>query len=392
MKYETRRNGVAMGPRRGLGVVWGPPQIARAHYGNNFIPSEPHVASFSYVEKNGHAQFLVCNDLSRLLPGWCVSGYKCTIKSVEDSSTCPYPECGSSVKLTDNKPQYFQAILDDLFKEYAVDDDDDTDVNGGATHFSLGGTLTISLLTGESMAIPFTPSMEILQLKAKIMNQLKHDTNKQKLLYKDTELTSYQSNGAHSKLSDFAVKPNSTIQLVVLLFAIPDNFNHVVFDLFWGYPSSGPDYLDATCLTFQGTYFLRYCDYRNRAYISALSHSGDVMDDRNRQGHHTIQVKLKEIPPNISHLFFTLSAYNSPNISRYPNPSLRFYEAANPSKNLCKTTFHHAGASQAVVMCSMSRNATGGWEIFKSGKLSSGNAKNYAPLTTTIRSLITQGF
>jgi len=202
----------------------------------------------------------------------------------------------------------------------------------------------------------------------------------------------YQENHSRSRLSHFSVKSNSTIQLVVLLFAIPENFNEVVFDLFWGYPSSGPDFLDASCLMFNGQSFSYLCDYRHRRPLPAVSHSGDVMDSAKRIGHHTMNVSLKGLPTNITHLFFTLSAWNSPNISRYPNPSLRFYEKAKPDKNLCKTTFHHAGASQAVVMCSLSRGKYGRWEIFESGKLSAGNARNYDPLKLTIRSLISQGY
>ncbi|KAH3699647.1 hypothetical protein DPMN_074607 [Dreissena polymorpha] len=188
------------------------------------------------------------------------------------------------------------------------------------------------------------------------------------------------------------MQPNSTIMLVVLLLAIPEHCNEVVFDLYWGYPSNGRDYLDASCLMFNGQQFNNLCDYRHRNHCTAIRHSGDVMDDLNRKGHHTMNVTLKNMPSNVTHLFFTLSAWCSPNISRYPNPSLKFYEASNPGKDLCKTTFQHAGSYQAVVMCSLSRGMYGRWEIFGSGKCSAGNAKNYEPLQTTIRSLIAQVF
>ena len=201
----------------------------------------------------------------------------------------------------------------------------------------------------------------------------------------------YQESGQRSLLSHFSVKPNSTIQLVVLLFAIPSNFDHVVFDLFWGYPTSGRDYLDASCLMFNGTSYYGRCDYRCRHKYQAISHSGDLMDNVNKIGHHTINVSLLSLPSDITHLFFTLSAWNSPNISRYPNPSLRFYEQANPDKDLCKTTFQHAAYSQAVIMCSVSKGKYNRWEIFENGKLSAGNAKNYEPLKSTIQSLIRQG-
>ena len=197
-------------------------------------------------------------------------------------------------------------------------------------------------------------------------------------------------NGGLARLSDYNIKPNSMLLLVVVMFAIPDQFNHVVFDLYWGYPVGGCDFLDASCLMFKGPTFLSVVDYRHR-HINSIQHSGDIMDDHNRIGHHTINVHLKNIPSNVTHLFFTLSAWTCPNISKYPNPSLKFYEASKPNKDLCKTTFSHAGHSQAVIMCSVSRDMTGRWNIFESGKLSAGNASNYDRLVATIQSLIMQG-
>lgn len=199
-----------------------------------------------------------------------------------------------------------------------------------------------------------------------------------------------RQDGGYATLSDYGVKPNTTICLVICLFTIPENFDDVVFDLHWGYPNHGTDYLDASCLIFNKNMLSSLVDF-NRTSSIAIHHSGDVMDNRRRIGHHTIKVSLKKIPSNITHLFFTLSAWNSPNIAQYPNPSLKFYDASKPGTDLCKTTFNHARNSRAVVMCSVSRNTSGNWEIFESGQLSAGNAKNYQPLINTIQKLITTG-
>ena len=70
---------------------------------------------------------------------------------------------------------------------------------------------------------------------------------------------------------------------MVLLYAIPSHFNHVIFDLFWGYPSHGRDYLDASCLIFNAKTYSSVVDYRQRTFLSnSIWHSGDVMDDINR--------------------------------------------------------------------------------------------------------------
>jgi len=174
---------------------------------------------------------------------------------------------------------------------------------------------------------------------------------------------------------------------MVLLYAIPSHFNHVIFDLFWGYPSHGCDYLDASCLAFNGKTYNNVVDYRNRAFSgNSIWHSGDVMDSLKRIGHHTIEVRLKDLPASVTRLFFTLSAWNSPTIAHYPNPSLKFFEASNKSKDLCSTTFTHARHSQAVIMCYVARTGAQ-WKIYNCGKLSAGNAKNYKPLISTIQSL-----
>lgn len=186
------------------------------------------------------------------------------------------------------------------------------------------------------------------------------------------------------------MKPNSTICLVIRLFDIPENFDDVIFDLFWGYPNGCCDFLDASCLLFSGTSFKQVVDYSSTSAV-AVRHSGDVMNDFSRKGHHTINVSLKQIPTSITHLFFTLSAWNAPTIAHYPNPSLKFFDAKKPGKDLCKTTFSHARNSRAVVMCSVSKNPSGQWQIFESGQLSAGNARNYDPIKQTIQQLIKQG-
>ncbi|KAH3751692.1 hypothetical protein DPMN_186261 [Dreissena polymorpha] len=316
---------------------------------------------------------------------------RCTMKAVKDTSKCPHPDCNQPAKLADPTLKFFQAILDDMFKMYDVTDDYVPTFTPNVSGLN-NGRLTVSLLTGESVTIPFNPNMDVLELKLKVQQELKHDVNKQKLLYRDKELTDFLENGSKARLNQFSVQPNSTIMLVVLLFAIPENFNDVVFDLYWGYPSHGRDYLDASCLMFSGTQFYSLCDFGNTRPCTAIRHSGDIMDDLGRKGHHTMNVSLKNMPSTVTHLFFTLSAWSSPNISRYPNPSLKFYEASKPGKDLCKTTFQHAGAYQAVVMCSLSRGKHGKWEIFESGKCSAGNARNYEPLKATIQTLISQGY
>lgn len=196
-------------------------------------------------------------------------------------------------------------------------------------------------------------------------------------------------------LQDYAVQPFSTLHLIVVLYEISDSLDQTIFDLFWGYPSSGCDFLDASVLIYSGYQLQKIVDFRQRmqlasSFSGAVSHSGDVMDDSKRLGHHTINVKLKSLPASTDKLFFTLSAWNSPNISKYKNPSLRFFDAKEPNKQLCSDQMQNAAYSQAIIMCSLSK-IDGSWKVFSLRTPSAGNAKNYSPLQQTIGGIILQG-
>ena len=189
-------------------------------------------------------------------------------------------------------------------------------------------------------------------------------------------------------LSDCGVKPNGTIHLMVLLYAVPSHLDNVVFDLYWGYPSSGRDYLDAVAVTFNGQKWLEFVSWRTKwAANGAIQHSGDMMDDMKRQGHHIIKVSLKSMPSEVTHVFFTLSSYNSPTISHYKTPSMRFYEESNPEQMLCTEQISKAGHKQAIVMCSLMRSGNQ-WLVHSNGAISKGNLHRFEPLLETVQGLI----
>jgi len=172
------------------------------------------------------------------------------------------------------------------------------------------------------------------------------------------------------------------------MYAIPKNCNHVTFDLSWCFPEGKCDALDASCLIFSGKTCLGIVDYCQTEYAKkSVWHSGDALDAVKKTGRHTIDAKMKDIPSSVTHLFFTLSAWNSPTLAHYRNPCLKFYEASNRESDLCQTTFSHALDSPAVIMCSVERVGEQ-WKIFECGTMSSGNAKDYEPLKSSIQKLI----
>jgi stress response protein SCP2 len=315
--------------------------------------------------------------------------YRCVIKALGKQPVCPYKDCCAAVADANATIKQCERELEQLYPSIQLSHNVEE-----LQQMNLSSTdkkINIVMLTGDSASFIFNPMMTVLMLKAEIQKRFNIPVLNQQLVYKECVLEDYNSmvDGTERRLKDYNVQPFHSIHLMKLMYEIPSHFNHVIFDLYWGYPVHGCDYLDASCLAFSGKSFSHVVDYRNRQYVGkAVCHSGDVMDHAKQIGHHTIEVHLKEIPVSITHLYFTLSAWNSPTIAHFPNPSLKFFEASNKTKDLCKTTFTHAQFSQAVIMCCVVRPPGGQWKIFECGKASAGNARNYEPLKCTIKALI----
>ncbi|WAR10148.1 TERZ-like protein [Mya arenaria] len=317
---------------------------------------------------------------------------RCTVNSVKINSSCPHPGCARTACISDERIRFFQAILDTKFKAYASSELRMTNERADTVNRD---AFKVTLLTGENFKIDFDSGMTIDALKDRIATIVKVNPDRQKLLYNDTELLERNEGQALCRLQDYNITPDSTVYLVVRLYSIPDNLQHVVFDLYWGYPEQGQDYLDASCIIFNSKrQHIATIDYNHRisVIVPGILHSGDVLDSERRIGHHTIDVDLKNIPKTVTHLFFTLSSFIAPTLANFQKPSLRFFEKGKESNDLCKTSFTHAKTSQAVIMASLSRDKRDQWEIFESGQLSQGNAIDYIPIICNIETLIQKGY
>ncbi|XP_028396153.1 uncharacterized protein LOC114520132 [Dendronephthya gigantea] len=308
---------------------------------------------------------------------------RCAIASVRVHQKCSQCETG----VAEDNTQY-QQYLESL--EFLFPAIDAVNCNEAIIQSSDEGSkshIYITTLSGKYTTIDYNPNQTIIDLKKNVEKDLKTPHKKQCLLYNDIELETTRQND-DLKLKDYNIPPNSTIYLLVLLYEIPEDYDNVIFDLFWGYPQSGRDYLDASVLLFQGIEVVQVVDFRKKEGIcSAVTHSGDVMDDEKRLGHHTIEVSIKSIPDHINRLVFTLSAWNSKNISQFPNPSLKFYDARRPDKQLCDDRMDQAADSRAIIMCCLT-NRNGKWRVVSLKHPSRGNARFYEPLKNTIVNLI----
>ena len=205
-------------------------------------------------------------------------------------------------------------------------------------------------------------------------------------------------NNEFSKLKDYSVPPNSTLYLIILLYEVPEELDDVIFDLYWGYPVTqtwGRDFLDASVFLYSGLEYVDLIDFRHSVSYrcpGAIRHSGYAdRDEEKRLFNQTISVSIKSLPAKIDNLIFTLSAWNSPNISEYRKPSVKFFDANYPDKQLCTDEMSRAADSQAIIMCSLSRK-NGQWHAVSLKSPASGNAKNYKPLKTEIVNLIENGY
>ena len=176
---------------------------------------------------------------------------------------------------------------------------------------------------------------------------------------------------------------------MVLLYAVPTTLDKVVFDLYWGFPSTGRDYLDACAWAFAGQKWHGQVRFHEKvSFNGALRHSGDKIDLIKREGHQYINVDLHRVPSYLTHIYFTLSSYSTRTISHFKNPSMKFYAANRPDVMLCEDQTNKAGHRQAIVMCSLQK-IVGKWFVHGNGALSDGQAQTgIEPILKTIQGLI----
>ena len=157
----------------------------------------------------------------------------------------------------------------------------------------------------------------------------------------------------------------------------------------WGFPDTGQDYLDATVFLYKGENYVEIVDFQHRtSKFGQVTHSGDVVYPSMEIGHQRIDVSIKSFQDDVDTLVFTLSSWNSPNIRKFRNPSLRFYDKRCPGKRLCSDKMKQdVGLFQAIIMCSLSK-VQDTWKVYGIKTPSNGNAINYQPLKEKIEKLL----
>ncbi|CAJ0641720.1 20892_t:CDS:2 [Entrophospora sp. SA101] len=314
------------------------------------------------------------------VPNFCL---KCVINYLSNSNlkTKQCPECKSPLDQKENAN--LKLAWDKAPFRIDIDSISALNVpnNQSKKH---GGHFYVVMINGLKVRVNLEKTKTVLQLKQAVKAEIHVPVNKQKLIYNGVELK--------NNLSEYKIVENCHIQLIVLLYSISKGqaLKSLTFDLHWGFPGGKVDYLDGTCLLYQDNVYFKRFDWNSKTHpdIPNMSHSGDKVDNANQTAHHCIKANLSDLPSTITRLYFILSSWNSPNIGCFPNPSFNLYDSNRPEDELCNYELRYAATSKAVLMCAVIRNKNKDtWDVFEIGKLSAGNARDYAPLKATIESL-----
>eukprot|EP00873_Tetraselmis_striata_P028856 jgi/Tetstr1/449120/TSEL_036331.t1 len=164
----------------------------------------------------------------------------------------------------------------------------------------------------------------------------------------------------------------------------------------WRFQASngGAQYLDASVLAFNGVNHAGVVDYKNKQW-SSIRHSGDVIDNEQGNGLHTIDIALKQLHTDVTDMFLTISGWQGVTLDKLRQPFLRIRNPDDKNKLLCqfnlgKHTQKELSKYRSVIMCHMKRSGLGltEWDVTGVGELGLGAADEYRPLIQSCQRLI----
>jgi len=193
-------------------------------------------------------------------------------------------------------------------------------------------------------------------------------------------------------------------------YSAPPNLKRVRLTDRWKL-AGGVDYLDATCFIYAGSKRLGLVDYQSTTWGADFGgsikpvgnstrvfemtnnardcvwHSGDMIDNANNVGEHTIDIDLRALPSQVTSLVFAISSWHG-TLSDAIQPQCVLSDAGDPSARteLCEYEFEGGAADKkgpsptAVIMCTLTRSKLGGrWEMNAIGHQGQGRATGMAP-------------
>lgn len=198
--------------------------------------------------------------------------------------------------------------------------------------------------------------------------------------------------------------------------AVARELSELEFHLQWSFPvsesrasvSSVRKFLDGMCLVYSGTHCITTIDFRSMtanpaeeqpsrllrlnskmtrelqtSVGAAIQHCGDELHETGAEQH--MRLNLNALPNGVTDIFLCLAAYQCDDLSAFPNPTVEIHDVANDFRMLSEFSIESAGNSQAVVMCSITRDPDHRkWVIHGLGTPCSGGVHDYAPIKEVI--------
>ena len=152
-------------------------------------------------------------------------------------------------------------------------------------------------------------------------------------------------------------------------------------------------FLDATLLLFDadGSH-VGLLDYTHtRLFGGAARHSGDVMNDGERQGSHRIQLDLRRLPKRVQYVFFVISAFAGVKLNEIKHPTVVVYDSDSGTA-VCSYEFSSKKGLEehsSVVMGRLWRpSCASAWQFSALGHMGQGEAQDYDPIVESIQATI----
>lgn len=107
---------------------------------------------------------------------------QCVVNFCHTKKKCSHPGCSNVVAPNSPTIQWFEAILDEMFREYEAIYTPPAEKGSG------NEILNITVLNGDATQIPYSPFMSMLDVQNRISDKLNIPRNKQKILFNDKEV------------------------------------------------------------------------------------------------------------------------------------------------------------------------------------------------------------
>lgn len=146
---------------------------------------------------------------------------QCVVNFSHAERKCPHPGCYISVASDSPTVKWFEAILDEMFREYEAIYTPPAEKGSGKE------ILNITVLNGDATQIPYSPSMSMFDVQRSIRDKLHIPVNKQKILYnnKMVQVLIY--------LLIFCVYIHGIMHCGIILFSNRKSWTNIVFLCFF---------------------------------------------------------------------------------------------------------------------------------------------------------------